>query len=200
MEMQGPEVGGFAASTELNQNADHRSLNTDHYPCRPRSFCSPAVSIRPRPAAIARAEGFELYGHLVRLRPAASLRARSGAAAWPRAWACARHVTLDNRPAPVRRSALTAAIDVPKGRTADEMSAGIPITYVPARNTVFLSLALAYAEVLGAADIFHRRQRGRLQRLSRLPARVHRGLRADGEPGDQGRRRRHAASSKSTRR
>jgi 7-cyano-7-deazaguanine synthase len=49
-------------------------------------------------------------------------------------------------------SALTADIDVPKGR--DIESAGIPITYVPARNTIFLSFALAYAEVLGSSDIF----------------------------------------------
>ncbi|MDA0587086.1 MAG: 7-cyano-7-deazaguanine synthase QueC [Planctomycetota bacterium] len=51
-------------------------------------------------------------------------------------------------------SALTAEIDVPKDRSGDEMSNGIPITYVPARNTVFLSLALGWAEVIGAADIF----------------------------------------------
>jgi 7-cyano-7-deazaguanine synthase len=51
-------------------------------------------------------------------------------------------------------SALTADIDVPKDRAADEMSTGIPVTYVPARNTVMLSLALGYAEVTGAADIF----------------------------------------------
>lgn len=51
-------------------------------------------------------------------------------------------------------SALTADIDVPHGRSADEMAHGIPITYVPARNTVMLSLALAYAEVVDAADIF----------------------------------------------
>jgi 7-cyano-7-deazaguanine synthase len=50
-------------------------------------------------------------------------------------------------------SALTADIDVPKGRSSDEMSHGIPITYVPARNTIFLSYALAWAEVLGAEDI-----------------------------------------------
>src|SRR5207248_4474280 len=43
---------------------------------------------------------------------------------------------------------------VPKGRSASEMADAIPITYVPARNTVFLSFALAYAEVLGANDIF----------------------------------------------
>ena len=51
-------------------------------------------------------------------------------------------------------SALTADIAVPKGRSASEMAHGIPITYVPARNTVFLSLALAWAETLGASDIF----------------------------------------------
>lgn len=51
-------------------------------------------------------------------------------------------------------SALTSGIAVPKDRSADEMSHGIPITYVPARNTIFLSFALAYSEVLGASDIF----------------------------------------------
>ena len=51
-------------------------------------------------------------------------------------------------------SALTADIDVPKARSAAEMSNGIPITYVPARNTIFLSYALAWAEVLESADIF----------------------------------------------
>ncbi len=65
-----------------------------------------------------------------------------------------RHVTLAIDLGQFGASALTAPIDVPKGRTADEMAQGIPITYVPARNTVFLSVALAYAETLGAADIF----------------------------------------------
>jgi 7-cyano-7-deazaguanine synthase len=51
-------------------------------------------------------------------------------------------------------SALTDAIPVPKGRGADEISGDIPITYVPARNTIFLSFALAWAEVLGSTDIF----------------------------------------------
>ncbi len=51
-------------------------------------------------------------------------------------------------------SALTDEIAVPKNRGADEMESGIPITYVPARNTIFLSYALAWAEVLGATDIF----------------------------------------------
>jgi 7-cyano-7-deazaguanine synthase len=51
-------------------------------------------------------------------------------------------------------SALTDAIDVPKNRGQDEMASGIPVTYVPARNTIFLSYALAWAEVIGAPDIF----------------------------------------------
>jgi 7-cyano-7-deazaguanine synthase len=51
-------------------------------------------------------------------------------------------------------SALTSDIAVPKGRTPDTMAQGIPITYVPARNTIFLSFALAWAEVLESNDIF----------------------------------------------
>jgi 7-cyano-7-deazaguanine synthase len=51
-------------------------------------------------------------------------------------------------------SALTADLDVPKGRSADQMAGAIPVTYVPARNTIFLSFALAWAEVLGASDIY----------------------------------------------
>ena len=51
-------------------------------------------------------------------------------------------------------SALTADINVPKGRSAQHMAQGIPVTYVPARNTIMLALALAEAEVTGAADIW----------------------------------------------
>ena len=51
-------------------------------------------------------------------------------------------------------SALTADLEIPKGRTVEAMGGGIPVTYVPARNTVFLSFALAWAEVLGSTDIF----------------------------------------------
>jgi len=51
-------------------------------------------------------------------------------------------------------SALTSDVDVPKERSTDDIGDGIPITYVPARNTIFLSFALAWAEVLGAHDIF----------------------------------------------
>jgi len=51
-------------------------------------------------------------------------------------------------------SALTADIEVPKNRDIEEMDQGIPVTYVPARNTIFLALSLAFAEVVGAGDIF----------------------------------------------
>src|SRR5206468_4322392 len=51
-------------------------------------------------------------------------------------------------------SALTSDIPVPKDRSLEQMGAGIPITYVPARNTIFLSFALAWAEVLSASDVF----------------------------------------------
>jgi 7-cyano-7-deazaguanine synthase len=61
-------------------------------------------------------------------------------------------LTLDLRL--IGGSALTADIPVPKGRSAAEIGRGIPITYVPARNTIFLSHALGWAEVLGAEDLF----------------------------------------------
>jgi len=61
-------------------------------------------------------------------------------------------LTLDLRL--IGGSALTADIPVPKGRSAAEIGHGIPITYVPARNTIFLSHALGWAEVLGAEDLF----------------------------------------------
>lgn len=68
-------------------------------------------------------------------------------------WNVARHIELDIDLSAFGGSALTADIDVPKDRSADAMSSDIPVTYVPARNTVFLSLALAWAETLGASDI-----------------------------------------------
>lgn len=65
-----------------------------------------------------------------------------------------RHVAVEIDLRVFGGSALTADIAVPKDRDASEMSTGVPITYVPARNTIFLSYALAWAEVLGARDIF----------------------------------------------
>jgi 7-cyano-7-deazaguanine synthase len=103
--------------------------------------------------AIARSEGYELYAlsfrygqrHVFELEAAARVAARIGVADH-------RTAVIDLRV--FGGSALTGDIDVPKGRTADEMGHGIPITYVPARNTIFLSFALAWAEVLGSSDIF----------------------------------------------
>ena len=67
----------------------------------------------------------------------------------------AKHVVLDIDLAALGGSALTSnAIAVPKDRSASAMADGVPVTYVPARNTVFLSLALAWAESLGAQDLF----------------------------------------------
>lgn len=64
------------------------------------------------------------------------------------------HLVLDIDLGKIGGSALTADIDVPKGRSADEMKSSVPVTYVPARNTIFLSYALAWAEVVEADDIF----------------------------------------------
>jgi 7-cyano-7-deazaguanine synthase len=64
------------------------------------------------------------------------------------------HVVVDIDLRTFGGSALTADIEVPKDRSTDAMATGIPITYVPARNTIFLSFCLAWAEVLGASDIF----------------------------------------------
>lgn len=65
-----------------------------------------------------------------------------------------RHATLVLDLAQFGGSALTGDADVPKQRSDEEIAAGIPATYVPARNTVFLSLALAWAEALGCFDLF----------------------------------------------
>jgi 7-cyano-7-deazaguanine synthase len=104
-------------------------------------------------AAIARADGFCLhalsvdYGQRHRFELDAARRVGE-------ALGVAEHRVLKIDLALLGGSALTADIDVPKDRAADEMSIGIPVTYVPARNTVMLSLALAFAEVAAAADIF----------------------------------------------
>ncbi len=66
----------------------------------------------------------------------------------------ARHVVIDFDLRQFGGSALTADIDVPKSASVGQMPSGIPVTYVPARNTIFLSFALAWAETLNARDIF----------------------------------------------
>jgi 7-cyano-7-deazaguanine synthase len=103
--------------------------------------------------AIARSEGFEIialsfrYGqrHGIEITAAQSIARRAGVL---------RHVVVDIDLRVFGASALTSEIAVPKGRSADEMSHGIPITYVPARNTIFLSYALALAEVSMADNIY----------------------------------------------
>jgi 7-cyano-7-deazaguanine synthase len=103
--------------------------------------------------AIARAEGFELnaltfdYGqrHAIEIDAARRVAAAGGVA---------RHIILPIDLRPFGGSALTADVPVPKDRPIEAMSHGIPSTYVPARNTIFLSLALAWSEVLGACDLF----------------------------------------------
>jgi 7-cyano-7-deazaguanine synthase len=103
--------------------------------------------------AMAREQGFEVYclsfrygqRHAVELKAAAKVAAALGAK---------EHKIADIDLRLFGGSALTDDIAVPKDRSDDEISSGIPITYVPARNTIFLSFALAWAEVLKAYDIF----------------------------------------------
>jgi len=103
--------------------------------------------------AVARAEGYEChalsfdYGqrHARELDSARRVAAALGAR---------QHLVLRLDLRAIGGSALTADIDVPLDRSAADMTHGIPPTYVPARNTIFLSHALAWAEVLGAADVF----------------------------------------------
>ena len=103
--------------------------------------------------AIARVEGYLLYAlsfrygqrHAVELDAARRVAAQIGVA---------QHHIVDVDLRSFGGSALTADIPVPTGRTVVEMAEGIPVTYVPARNTIFLSFALAWCEVLGASDIF----------------------------------------------
>jgi 7-cyano-7-deazaguanine synthase len=71
-----------------------------------------------------------------------------------RAFCVEKHLIVDIDLRAIGGSALTDEIEVPKGRSGDEMASRIPATYVPARNTIFLSFALAWAEVLNAGDIF----------------------------------------------
>jgi 7-cyano-7-deazaguanine synthase len=102
---------------------------------------------------VAKRDGYHCYAlsfdygqrHLVELEAAARVAQHYGAAEH-------RTVRIDLRA--FGASALTAEIDVPKHRSPDEMSHGIPVTYVPARNTIFLAYALAWAEVLETSDIF----------------------------------------------
>jgi hypothetical protein len=103
--------------------------------------------------AIARSQGFVLhaltfrYGqrHQQEIAAARHIAVHAGVA---------EHVIVDIDLRLFGGSALTADIAVPKGRGLNEISHGIPVTYVPARNTIFLSFALAWTEVLASSDIF----------------------------------------------
>jgi 7-cyano-7-deazaguanine synthase len=103
--------------------------------------------------AYARRGGFECYAlsfdygqrHRVELDAAAKVAECLGAS---------RHIVAKIALDAFGGSALTDTIAVPKARSLEEMGRGIPVTYVPARNTIFLSFALAWAEVLESADIF----------------------------------------------
>jgi 7-cyano-7-deazaguanine synthase len=103
--------------------------------------------------AIARSEGFETFGISFRYgqRHAAEIAAARRVAA---AMSVGQHIVVEIDLRQFGGSALTGATKIPKGRSAEEIGGGIPVTYVPARNTVFLSLALAWAETLGTGDLF----------------------------------------------
>jgi 7-cyano-7-deazaguanine synthase len=104
-------------------------------------------------AAIAREQGFRLfalsidYGQRHRFELGAARRVAESLGV-------ARHVITSVDLAGFGGSALTGAIDVPLDRSDAMIAQGIPVTYVPARNTVLLAIALGYAEVVGAADLF----------------------------------------------
>jgi 7-cyano-7-deazaguanine synthase len=104
-------------------------------------------------AAIAKRQGFALHALSFRYgqRHQREVEAAKKVAAFLEAKA---HLVLDFDLRAIGGSALTDHIEVPKGRSAAEIAQGIPVTYVPARNTIFLSFGLALAERIGAADIF----------------------------------------------
>jgi 7-cyano-7-deazaguanine synthase len=103
--------------------------------------------------AMVRDQGYQPYALSFRYgqRHSIELDAASEVAA---ALGTDRHIIADIDLRSFGGSALTADIEVPKNRPADEMESDIPVTYVPARNTIFLSFALAWAEVLESSDIF----------------------------------------------
>lgn len=102
--------------------------------------------------AVARSEGFDVYAMSFRYGQRHSLELESARRVAESM--NVRHLVVEFDLRAIGGSALTDRIEVPKDRSAAERGAGIPVTYVPARNTIFLSFALAWAEVLGAEDIF----------------------------------------------
>ena len=102
---------------------------------------------------MAQAEGFEVYALSFRYGQRHSIELEK-AQSFAIARKVARHIIIDMDMRSFGGSALTADIAVPKGHSVEDIAGGIPVTYVPARNTIFLSFALGWAEVLGAEDIF----------------------------------------------
>jgi 7-cyano-7-deazaguanine synthase len=103
--------------------------------------------------AIARSWGFRTHALSFRYGQRHSIELQS-AELTAKSLGAEAHLIVDIDLRPIGGSALTGDIDVPKRRALSEIGSEIPITYVPARNTIFLSFALAWAEVLEAADIF----------------------------------------------
>jgi len=103
--------------------------------------------------ALAQQQGFEVYALTFRYGQRHEIEI-AAARRVARSLHVSRHEVLEFDLRRFGGSALTDEIAVPKDRTPSELASGIPVTYVPARNTIFLSFALAWAEVVGAADIF----------------------------------------------
>jgi 7-cyano-7-deazaguanine synthase len=121
---------------------------------RPRAVCLLSGGLDSTTTfAVAKSRGFEVYAltfrygqrHETEIRAARLIARQLGAA---------EHRVVDIDLRCFGGSALTSDMPVPKDRPLDELSRGIPATYVPARNTIFLSYALAWAEVLGCFDLF----------------------------------------------
>jgi 7-cyano-7-deazaguanine synthase len=104
-------------------------------------------------AALAKKDGFQIHALSFRYgqRHEREIEAAKRVAAFLRA---ENHLVIDFNLRAIGGSALTDEIEVPKGRSTKEISQGIPVTYVPARNTIFLSFALALTEKIDAEDIF----------------------------------------------
>ena len=103
--------------------------------------------------AIAQKTGFETYALSFRYGQRHEIELKS-ALSIAKNYSVAKHLIVDIDLRLIGGSALTGNIDVPKSRSVGEMGKDIPVTYVPARNTIFLSYALAWAEVIGSSDIF----------------------------------------------
>lgn len=104
--------------------------------------------------AIAKSEGFRCHALSFRYGQRHVERELTAARAIVAALGLEHHLVIDFDLRGIGGSALTGDLVVPKGRSSEQIGSGIPVTYVPARNTIFLSFALSWAEVLGANDIF----------------------------------------------